>query len=77
MHVVFLYAFFAVIATASNIAAQVLVVRIPNLAYAVPLSIAAGTAVGLLVKYALDKRWVFEWKPKNAGHNAKTFFSMR
>ncbi|MDE1141888.1 MAG: GtrA family protein [Paraburkholderia tropica] len=74
MHVVFLYAFFAVIATASNIAAQVLVVRIPNLAYAVPLSIAAGTAVGLLVKYALDKRWVFEWKPKNAGHNAKTFF---
>ena len=52
------YVLFAVIAGAANLASQELAVR---RAPALPLmaSVLVGTAVGFLVKYALDKHWIF------------------
>lgn len=52
------YVLFAVISTVANLAAQELVVRIGPGGPLWP-SILAGTAAGFLVKYALDKKWVF------------------
>lgn len=73
MTLAILYAIFACISAASNIATQAVVVRIVHGAHAIPASIAVGTVVGLVVKYALDKRWIFRWKPQSARHDAGTF----
>lgn len=57
------YGFFAVLATLANLAAQRAVLWQtggPGTGgTGLVLAIAAGTAVGLVVKYLLDKRWIF------------------
>jgi len=73
MNIAVLYTLFAIVATASNIATQAVVVRIAPSAWAILASIALGTVVGLVVKYALDKRWIFRWKPQSTRHDAGTF----
>ncbi|MET4102107.1 putative flippase GtrA [Roseovarius sp. MBR-78] len=55
------YAAFAVVAVLVNLATQRAVLSLP---WAVPgfglaVAIAAGTLTGLVVKYLLDKRWIF------------------
>jgi putative flippase GtrA len=52
---------------------QAVVVRLYHGAYAIPLSIACGTIVGLVLKYVLDKKWIFRWKAQGARHDASTF----
>ena len=54
-----LYVLFAVVATLANLATQEIVIRLAPVA---PLtsSILAGTAAGFVLKYVLDKRWVFD-----------------
>lgn len=54
-----LYALFAVAATLANLAAQRAALALHAGPGALPLAIAAGTAAGLVVKYLLDKRWIF------------------
>jgi putative flippase GtrA len=49
------YVLFAAAATAVNLAAQEMVIRLAPLA----VSILAGTAAGFAVKYILDKKWIF------------------
>lgn len=56
---VFRYGFFAVIATVANLAAQRLVLTLGQTAFLFALAVAVGTGVGLVVKYVLDKRWIF------------------
>ena len=53
------YAAFAAIATLANLATQRLVLLAVEDAYGLILAVGAGTAVGLLIKYLLDKRWIF------------------
>jgi putative flippase GtrA len=58
-HVIFTrYVLFAVIAGLANLAFQEFTIRIAP-GVSVMLSILVGTGVGFLVKYALEKRWVF------------------
>lgn len=68
-----LYAAFAALATFANLGAQALVVWVYRDAYAIELSILAGTAVGLLIKYILDKRHIFEFQADNLGHDSRLF----
>ncbi len=56
---VFRYSLFAVIATLANLGAQRLVLAGGEDAARFILAVLAGTAAGLVVKYALDKRWIF------------------
>ena len=67
------YAIFALIATAANIGAQELVVRTYNGTGAIVASVVAGTGVGLVVKYILDKRYVFRFHAANMAHDTRTF----
>ncbi|MBK3808790.1 GtrA family protein [Paraburkholderia aspalathi] len=67
------YAILAVIATGANIGAQDISLRLYSDTYSVFISVAVGTIVGLVVKYALDKKYIFSFKPENAAHDAKTF----
>lgn len=55
------YAGFAVVATLANLGMQRLVLALfPSVTGpAFVLAVIAGTAVGLAVKYLLDKRWIF------------------
>ncbi|MAQ81987.1 MAG: polysaccharide biosynthesis protein GtrA [Maritimibacter sp.] len=53
------YAAFAVIATLANLGAQRVVLAVRDDGWTLMLAIAVGTGVGLVVKYLLDKRWIF------------------
>lgn len=57
----FRYAGFAVIAVLVNLATQRIVLSMgwQSEGLALTVAIAAGTITGLLVKYVLDKRWIF------------------
>lgn len=67
------YTIFALIATAANISAQDLVIRIYGGAFGVLISVVVGTGVGLVVKYILDKRYIFRFRARNVAHDTQTF----
>ena len=68
-----IYALLAAIATATNIGAQAGFLLIYAGAYAIALSIMVGTGIGLIVKYVLDKHYIFRFKAENATHDGKIF----
>jgi putative flippase GtrA len=57
------YAGFAVIAVLANLGAQRAVLALGDGAAHFALALGLGTAVGLVVKYALDRRWIFGDRP--------------
>ena len=73
MKLAFTYGLLALIATVGNIGAQDLVIRGYSGAFAVMLSIAVGTGVGLVIKYVLDKRYIFHFRARSTGHDGTTF----
>lgn len=68
-----LYIVFAALATAINICTQELAILLYKGEYSIALSILAGTATGLIVKYILDQKYIFRYKTLNLGHNTSTF----
>lgn len=68
-----LYTLFAVIATAANIGVQDIIVRNSDTTYNVAVSVLSGTVVGLIVKYVLDKRYIFYFKTQSVAHDTQTF----
>jgi putative flippase GtrA len=67
------YLFLALIATAANIGTQDIVIRAYHGPYAIPASVFVGTGIGLLLKYVLDKRYIFRFVARNSVHDAQTF----
>lgn len=67
------YSIFALIATAANICAQDLSIRAYAGDFGVLLSVAVGTGAGLVVKYILDKRYIFRFHTRNVAHDSSTF----
>lgn len=67
------YAIFALIATVANIGAQDFVIRVYDGAFSVFLSVIVGTGVGLVVKYLLDKRYIFRFRARSVAHDTQTF----
>ena len=61
------------IAAGINLSAQDLSVRAYAAAYAIPLSMVVGTVAGLLVKYALDKRYIFRFRARDVAHDSRIF----
>lgn len=71
-----IYIALAVIATAANILAQMLTVALLPATldrFNLWLGLMVGTVVGLVVKYILDKRFVFGIKAQSARHDAQMF----
>lgn len=68
-----LYTLFAVIATAANIASQDLAIRLYDGRFGIAWSVLVGTGVGLVVKYVLDKRWIFGFRARDVAHDTRTF----
>lgn len=73
MKFVLLYAWLAVIATVVNIGTQDITSRLYDGPAAVLVAMIMGTGAGLVVKYLLDKRYIFHFRARDAGHDSKTF----
>lgn len=73
MDLVFKYALFAVIAMLANIGTQYVGLLVYSGEFALYLAIVFGTAVGLLVKYALDKKYIFYYFSKGVKDDFKKF----
>ncbi|KVO37538.1 hypothetical protein WJ85_31910 [Burkholderia ubonensis] len=67
------YTIFALVATAANIGAQDFIVREYSGTFAVTVSVVVGTGIGLVVKYLLDKRYIFRFQARSASHDGQTF----
>ena len=67
------YALLALIATAANIGTQVLVMGSYGGPFAIMVALVIGTGVGLVIKYILDKRYIFRFRARDVAHDSKTF----
>jgi len=68
-----LYSAFAGIATLVNLGTQALVVLWSHTAVALVVSVLAGTASGLAVKYWLDKHYIFRFVTRDLSHDGRLF----
>lgn len=68
-----LYVIFAVIATLTNLLAQEITVQMYSGIFQFSISVMAGTVVGLIVKYLLDKKYIFNYHTQNQSQDAQTF----
>jgi len=73
MKIAVTYAVLALIATLANIGSQDLVIRFYDGVYHVMLSVIVGTGVGLVVKYVLDKAYIFRFRAQDALDDGQTF----
>ena|SRR5689334_11362399 len=73
MRLAFVYVGLALVATAANLLSQALWIEMYNGPYAVTLSIGIGTGVGLLLKYVLDKRYIFRYQARDLRHDSQMF----
>lgn len=53
------YSFFAIVATSVNLAVQRMIFFFSSEGYGLIIALLTGTGAGLVVKYLLDKRWIF------------------
>ncbi|MEE8535498.1 MAG: GtrA family protein, partial [Kiloniellales bacterium] len=64
---------FAALATALNVGVQALAFAAYRGPLALPAAVAAGTGVGLDVKYLLDKRWIFDDRETGIARHRRKF----
>ncbi|SIT43590.1 conserved membrane hypothetical protein [Paraburkholderia piptadeniae] len=67
------YAAFAAISIVANLGSQKIALCLYRGPYTVALSVCVGTAVGLVVKYVLDKSHIFRHEDRSLGHGIRTF----
>ncbi len=68
-----LYAAFAALSIAVNLGSQWLVSTVARGASGVIVALIIGTLAGVLVKYSLDKRYIFRYRATSAVHEVRTF----
>ena len=73
MALVIKYTFFAIIATIGNILCQNAINRLYHGQFDLYLSMISGTLVGLVVKYLLDKKYIFLFKTKSLLQDGQKF----
>ena len=73
MHVAINYSTLASISIIANISSQDVSLRLYDGSCSVLVSVLVGTAVGLIVKYILDKKYIFQFQTQNTLHDAQTF----
>ena len=67
------YVFFAVIATILNLWVQRFILSVTTSDINLFIAIILGTLVGLVVKYSLDKKWIFYYKTYEIKNDTKLF----
>jgi len=74
MNIAIRYIIFASISTIVNLAFQYISFLIYNGYFSLYFAIFNGTLSGLIIKYILDKKFIFYHKPKNKFDDGKKFF---
>nr|WP_297347113.1 GtrA family protein [uncultured Glaciecola sp.] len=69
-----LYVAFAIIATIVNLFTQEITSNLFQYEYEILISMFTGTLAGLIVKYLLDKKFIFKFKTKSQKQDLTTFF---
>lgn len=67
------YSIFAALSMAANLTSQKIAWSLYQGDFAIPLSVCIGTGTGLVVKYALDKTWIFRYEHRDVAHGIQTF----
>lgn len=67
------YGLFAIVATLTNISTQIISMHFYTGLFHIQTSIIIGTATGLIIKYLLDKKFIFKYQTKNLKHESKVF----
>lgn len=67
------YLLLALIATLFNIGVQDIFIRVYSGPYGVLLAACGGTGAGLVLKYLLDKRYIFRFRADSASHEGRVF----
>lgn len=67
------YSFFAALATAANILCQEGANRLYHGPFDLYASMAAGTLAGLVIKYVLDKKYIFSFRNRNLRQDGRQF----
>jgi len=67
------YTLFAFISTICNILAQYFSLKIYNQIYSLYIAMFIGTIIGLIVKYFLDKKYIFYYEVKGHKDNLQKF----
>jgi putative flippase GtrA len=75
MNIALKYALFAALATSANLITQFILLRIISLPYELYFAIMGGTLVGLIVKFILDKNFIFYFKPAIKSENSRSFIA--
>ena len=73
MKVAINYTIFALLATITNIGAQEISLQLYDGLYSVLTSVLVGTVLGLVVKYSLDKKYIFQYQITSTIHDTQTF----
>jgi putative flippase GtrA len=68
------YSLFALIAATGNLGIQWMVLEAYTGAYALLVALALGTLTGLVIKYLLDKGWIFRDQSSGLKTHARKFF---
>lgn len=68
-----LYVMFAIVATAVNLGTQMLVEATVPGDWTTVIAVLAGTLTGVITKYVLDKRFIFNHQDTSVAHGLKTF----
>lgn len=70
---VFRYSLFAALATLANLAAQRIVLAAVDGRIGFSAAVIAGTGAGLVLKYILDKRWIFDDRSTGLAAHGRKF----
>ena len=73
MRLAAVYTLLAIVAMVCNLLAQTVTVRLWAGPWPVEASVLVGTGVGLVVKYVLDKIYIFRFAAQNVAHDFRTF----
>ena len=74
MTTIILYVVFAIIATIVNLFTQEITSNLFHHQYEIIFSMFTGTLAGLIVKYLLDKTFIFKFETKSQQQDVTTFF---
>lgn len=68
-----LYTFFAILSIFINITSQIISIFIYKGPFFVEISIFVGTAIGMPVRYLLEKKYIFHFTSRDIAHDGKLF----
>ena len=71
-HLTLLYAAFALLSIVANLGLQKLALLAYHGLFALPLSVVIGTGGGLVLKFLLDKRWIFRYRHRDLSHGLRS-----